>query len=234
MKAYREAAVVAQRRRQIRRLGVVLTIIVVVFLGFVVGMMVGVQMERKNKTWSPPDSPGRQKIVMPPREPSQFPVPSAPHSEPSLVPDAPQTNQAESAAPAAKEVAPEVPVKEEEVKLTFYDTLTKQTPHDTGAPTPEKPRPSKPAVTEAKPAESKGGYYVYVASFQNREYAHTLKDRLAKGGYDVRIVPVELPGRGKWYRVTVGGYATREEAERVKNNVAKAEKIRDALVVLEK
>jgi len=234
MKEYREAVVAAQRRRQIRRLVVILTAIVVVFVSFVLGMMVGMQMERKKTTWSPPDSPSRQKIVMPGRQPSSLPAPSTQRSEAPRALEAPQASGTESVTPTPREVEPVVPKKEEDVKLTFYDTLTKKTTGDTVARTPEKPRISKPPIPEAKDQASKGGYYVYVASFRNREYAETLRDRLAKGGYDVQVVPVDLAAKGKWYRVTLGAYATREDAERIKANVAKAEKIRDALVVLEK
>lgn len=234
MKEYREAVVVAQRRRQIRRLGVILTAIVVVFVSFVLGMMVGMQMERKSATWSPPDALSRQKIVMPAREPSRFPAPTSQRTEPSQAQEVPEASGTEAVTPTPRDAKPAVPKKEEDVKLTFYDTLTKKTPGDTVARASEKPRVSKPSTPEVKVPALKEGYYVYVASFQNREYAQTLRDRLAKGGYAVHVVPVELTGKGKWYRVTLGAYPTREEAERVKASVAKAEKIRDALVVLEK
>jgi cell division protein FtsN len=35
---------------------------------------------------------------------------------------------------------------------------------------------------------------------------------LRKAGVACRIVPAEIPGRGTWYRIRLGGFSTREEA----------------------
>lgn len=57
----------------------------------------------------------------------------------------------------------------------------------------------------AKPAAS-GAYVVQVASFPQLSDAQTLKDRLAKKGYNVYTQDADLGAKGIWYRVYIGPF----------------------------
>lgn len=94
----------------------------------------------------------------------------------------------------------------------------------------EKPKP-EPEVKAEKPEEKTGDpkwvldslnalskpqevFRVQVASFKKFEQAQELETRLKKGGYVAFIRAIEIPDKGTWYRVFLGEYTSREQAER--------------------
>jgi DedD protein len=72
------------------------------------------------------------------------------------------------------------------------------------------PPPSKPAVATA-PA-GKGAWVVQVGSTQDRIEAERIAARFATRG--ARVVAADVPGKGRWYRVRLGSFETREAADR--------------------
>jgi len=101
------------------------------------------------------------------------------------------------------------PPAEIQEKLTFYHTLT--------AP------PAAPPGTRAKSAgepasrvETKAGAWtVQVAAYRSRNQADALQRSLAHAGYDAQVIPVPGENGAVLYRVWVGSYAGRSEAETV-------------------
>lgn len=95
------------------------------------------------------------------------------------------------------------------------------TPEPTQAPTPE-PTPApepKQAETPAPPAETQqsaaaGRFAVQVGSYNEVGQANERAEKLRAAGYDPRVVSVELPKRGTWFRVMVGSFSDRAEASR--------------------
>jgi cell division protein FtsN len=80
---------------------------------------------------------------------------------------------------------------------------------------PSKPEPA-PATEQRKAAapadDARGRFTIQVGSFNAASQANERISSLRASGLDARSVEVELPGKGTWYRVHVGLYATREEA----------------------
>lgn len=118
--------------------------------------------------------------------------------------------------------------------LTFYQALT--------APTAELPPAKKGVVEErmvvkeqrssgqgtappvaapfhgtasAESASPARRWTVQVSSFRSRALAEDLREKLAAKGYDAYLVAVETDDGRVRYRVRVGSYATRGEADRV-------------------
>ncbi|MDI6775836.1 MAG: SPOR domain-containing protein [Syntrophales bacterium] len=128
---------------------------------------------------------------------------------------------------------------EEDFDLTFYDTLTRKWDERRGVilegSKEKKPaipqaeqrkdkRPPLPAVTEhsrEKTPPVKEKYLVQVVSYREKEKADRLCKRLKVLGYNPGIVTTELPGRGRWFRVILGGFETRQEAQKVVGVVSK-------------
>jgi cell division protein FtsN len=91
--------------------------------------------------------------------------------------------------------------------------------------------PSGPAPVEAKvaatptstpapprPASSgKGAWVVQVGSTQDRIEAERIAARFATRG--ARVVVADVPGKGRWYRVRLGSFETRETADRYLRNL---------------
>lgn len=91
--------------------------------------------------------------------------------------------------------------------------------HEAAAHEPDEhdPRPPHPEASgDAAPTDvADGTYSMQVASYREREQAEKLVEKLSESGYrDVRLVEGEVAGRGTYYRVRVGRFASREAAER--------------------
>ncbi len=70
-------------------------------------------------------------------------------------------------------------------------------------------RSASDARAEAKVANR---FAVQVASSQKEADIDRLAARIRESGYTATIVPAEIPGRGRWYRLQVGSFANREDA----------------------
>ncbi|HKQ53316.1 MAG TPA: SPOR domain-containing protein [Pyrinomonadaceae bacterium] len=91
------------------------------------------------------------------------------------------------------------------------------TPAPTPAPTPEpkqEAEPPAPQPVETQPSTAAGRFAVQVGSYNEVGQANERAEKLRAAGYDPRVVSVELPKRGTWYRVMVGSFSDRAEANR--------------------
>jgi cell division septation protein DedD len=87
---------------------------------------------------------------------------------------------------------------------------------------PPAPRPISQSLSQQEaslepillPGESrwKGEFTLQTASLRNKENAHQLVKKLRARGYASRMEIADIGNTGRWYRVMVGGFATREEA----------------------
>lgn len=126
--------------------------------------------------------------------------------------------------------------------LSFYKDLTAPIAEP---PLPPKPRPSRPprpeapnpetakpqapepgptpTVTAARPAARpvapERRFTIQIAAFKKRSPAETMRGALAEAGYDAYVSESERAG-GARYRVRVGTYATRDEAQQAAQRLA--------------
>ena len=104
--------------------------------------------------------------------------------------------------------------EKDEFKLSYFDTLTKKS--DAAKPSVElKGTKEPPPATAGKAPAAKGKFILQVASLQDRAKAEELRGTLIQMGYDPFVDVADLPGKGKWYRVKLRGFETREDARRV-------------------
>ncbi|KTD23766.1 Sporulation domain-containing protein [Legionella lansingensis] len=84
-------------------------------------------------------------------------------------------------------------------------------------------------VSEAKPValpnRNKESYLVQMASFKSKQEAERLKALLTLKGFEVTIVAAP-PQQGGWFRVILGPYPSKTEAEKVQIAVARSEHIK--------
>lgn len=87
--------------------------------------------------------------------------------------------------------------------------------------TPSTPAPA-PAQEHKEPAsvvtssnDAGGKFTVQVASFSVESQANERISSLRAAGFDAHSTAVEIPGRGRWFRVHVGRFGAREEASKV-------------------
>lgn len=97
-------------------------------------------------------------------------------------------------------------------------------------------RPAGQAVSQPPGAPQATGsrFALQVVSVQSREKAEAIVRELNGKGYPlVRIAQAEVPGKGTWYRIWVGSFEKKEEAETLRRQVLERERLQ-AQVVLER
>jgi len=87
-------------------------------------------------------------------------------------------------------------------------------------------------------ARQQGGkaYAIQAKSFRDKAEADVfleyLKQSLGAGNYAAFIMPVDLPNKGKWYRVRIGHFQSISEAQKFKDAFEKKEGMQTILVAL--
>jgi len=202
----------------------------VVLVGtFLCGVMVGrgVRAERGDQSAQTTDAPA---TTPPPT--SATPPPSAPATP----------------APAGKDQSPVPP---EPAENDYYKSLTAQKPDDeslkasakpkpeasapppaskaapaaaAAAPAPEKSKPAPPAVADqSQPAAvTSGGFAVQITALRDRGEADAIVKRLVTKGYPAYVLN-PVPGKPPVYRVQVGRYKNRGDADRIAGRLKKEE-----------
>jgi DedD protein len=134
-------------------------------------------------------------------------------------------------------VAPMAPVAENKPAAVKPAAKAESKPAEVAAteksvdPAPSKAKAAKPAeVKESKPmvvptvaaagdSKSKGHYSLQLSSFQDKAEAETFAQKF-EGEHPYMVVS-EIPGKGTWYRVRVGDYASAKDAVAAKQSFEK-------------
>jgi cell division septation protein DedD len=72
---------------------------------------------------------------------------------------------------------------------------------------------------------AEGGYQVQVSSFRTEAEADAFEQQLRARGHKAHVQRAEIPGRGTWYRVKIGPFATLLEATRYRTSFEAKEKM---------
>ena len=223
MRDYKEPVSRVQKRTQFKRLIGIMGGMIFVFLIFIVGIKVGIQLERERVRIA-------QQIT-----------------SRGTVSEEKGTTQGSG----KEKTAPPTAEKDKKMQFTFYETLTRKEGGEKEHGKEEKTTPPKekekvtinkeeakvPSRPTAKVEEThktsgeKKRYFVQIASFKEKEAAEGLKDRLLKKGYTVLVIPAEIEGMGLWYRVRLGGYTTLKEAQSAQKKISVEEGFTKATVV---
>mgnify|MGYP001359261945 CR=1 FL=1 len=150
----------------------------------------------------PADAAPAQATAPPPAAPQtapaaqQEPVQSAPVEQPKPVAEQPK--------PVEQPKVVEPPKKQESAAAKPVDIppMTGRAGHS------QSTRPA-PAVS----VPNRGNLTLQVASFNDQSQANERAARLKSAGVEASVVRAEISGKGTWYRVQIGRFASREEAE---------------------
>jgi cell division septation protein DedD len=117
--------------------------------------------------------------------------------------------------PAAKPARPEPVVARPEPPAKAEPPAARPEPPEPVAKPPEPPKP-----------EAKGGRYtLQLSSFQSKAEADAFIAELKKSGYAPTMTEANVEGKGTWFRVRVGGYASYDEAVAAKSEFESKQKI---------
>jgi len=126
--------------------------------------------------------------------------------------------------------------KDEQIQIIEKKTPPKAPPKIPPAPPPPSPLTSQKRVSKSKaaPEEKKtspdvpdiksspsGTLAVQVASTKDAASAEALVKKLTQLGYAGFSKRAEIPDKGTWYRVRVGPYRTKTEAEKMRQELTK-------------
>jgi len=119
----------------------------------------------------------------------------------------------------ANRPAPVTPIKMISAQPVPVQTVTNSSSNQQIAP-----------VTESKPVSvknniNKESYQVQIASFNKRPDAEHLKASLVMQGFDVNITQTSQ-NNISWFRVVIGPFPSRGEAEKAQINVARSERMK--------
>lgn len=120
--------------------------------------------------------------------------------------------------------------------LTYHERLVKGKQESIPPPSSEseapkiKPKPNTPApgVENERPLKEKPAvreeFLVQVASYQEKNKAEALAKKISGMGYASRTEVIDLPHKGKWYRVVMGAFPGRPEAQKAVEAVSRNNK----------
>ncbi len=198
------------KNREFRELQVSSTQLAIIFLGilligvviFLLGVSVGKKQaqvaEKANVIAQKQPEQVKEKFSLPDIRPGQEPIKEARKEEPAVKKEEPVVQKEETAAPReslADKPKPQIPVAE--------------------------PKPEPARATVAVPQKS-NLYYVQVGALAEKPAALSAAERFRKLGYDVVVLDPMPSDKTAVFRVRVGGFATREEADSAKSRLASA------------
>jgi cell division protein FtsN len=111
-----------------------------------------------------------------------------------------------------------------------------------GSDTIAKPPAAKSGAGEAKPpavpagpsgqsvSSSDGSLTLQVASYSTQKQAEAKATTLRGDGVDARVMSVNLPGRGTWYRVQIGRFTNHEEARQFAAKLRARGRVQDFII----
>jgi cell division septation protein DedD len=144
------------------------------------------------------------------------PETSAPHNALTGKPVIPAPSAASAGGPIGNTDLP-VPGREGEEKKTS-PLPGKKAAMESGA----KISAAMPAgiTAEGGATPEKGRFEIQVAAYQESRKAEQMMEKLGPLGFTSRVIMKELPGKGTWFRVIVGGFENREKAKAAADHIA--------------
>jgi cell division septation protein DedD len=128
-----------------------------------------------------------------------------------------------STGPAAKPPAA-AEDDEEETRPAAQERQAQAAPPQPDKPSRTKPGRETPAPAPAEPKRTAGQVVIQVFSSPEKDQAERIRGQLARGGQRAYLSPVEVAGR-TMYRVRIGPFDSRDEAQKVAEKVRKGYKL---------
>lgn len=110
--------------------------------------------------------------------------------------------------------------------ITFYDTLSKTRGKE------KEPQTAKTAGETKKETDNapKKIYTVQVGAMKDKALADVMVSKLKRAGYSAYIASSESSGKGTWYRVRLGTFPNKEDAQREVVKIKKNEGMQATVV----
>jgi cell division septation protein DedD len=129
----------------------------------------------------------------------------------------------------AEQITQQKPIPQKETGETISQELESHKKAGEEKVQQEKPQTeqiTKPKVEPPKPApssQSQNAYWIQVGAYSNQQNATNLAEEYKQKGYNAIVLEPSPSDRRKLYRVRLGGYATRAQAEQALDTLAQQE-----------
>lgn len=118
-------------------------------------------------------------------------------------------------------------------KTTETEKTTGETPPlETKTVKPKTEEPNTEEIKTAKPAKKDPFYAIQVGAFNSHALAKDYSTRFSRAGYAISISQATVKGK-TWYRVKVGSFETKDEAQKEKSKLEKLENKKFSIVKAE-
>jgi len=116
-------------------------------------------------------------------------------------------------------------------KVPEQKTVTAPPAPVSTVPAPPPPPPPQPAKVSPGPENaSSARYTVQIASFKDQASAEKFAASLKHVKSPLSVHPVDLPGKGRWYRVQAGGSLGRQDAEALAARLLREQQVKAFVV----
>ncbi|HEV2913578.1 MAG TPA: SPOR domain-containing protein [Pyrinomonadaceae bacterium] len=202
-------------RAWLRVAPMLLLVAVMVFLAlYYLGNRVGSRGKSENAAASPAQTEPQSVVATEAAAPAK--VESEPEASQPVAATSTTTTDTVSSSSSSGPVAAEGATHTQPENRKAEPVKNESRPAATATTTTEAaPAPAQAAASVAAPADqATGNYTVQIGSYNNAAQADERVGRLRASGVEARVVRVEIPRRGTWYRVQSGRFASHEEAAR--------------------
>jgi cell division septation protein DedD len=124
----------------------------------------------------------------------------------------------------------EIPEKKEAIQVEKKEPVPIKVPKDTTKQKPVAVQKVKEEVQKQAPIP-KDQYFIQVGAFNNKNAASTFSDQFKKEGFPVVVLEPYSSDKKPVYRVRIGGYPSREDAEKAKAQLRSTLKVKDSFII---
>ncbi len=126
-----------------------------------------------------------------------------------------------AAAPVVKKEMPVAPVKSKPTAVKAKEVIQPViATTDNNVPNPVMPG-TKSVTTVVSTVSPSTKYTVQIASSKEQDRAEEFIKKLKSKNYDAFVVPVEIVGKGTWFRVYTGQFETKADADQALKGIQK-------------
>lgn len=124
----------------------------------------------------------------------------------------------------------EIPEKKEAIQVEKKEPVPIKVPKDT---TKQKPVAVQKVKEEVQKQATipKDQYFIQVGAFNDKNAALTFADQFKKEGFPVVVLEPYSSDKKPVYRVRIGGYPSREDAEKAKAQLKSTLKAKDSFII---
>lgn len=128
-------------------------------------------------------------------------------------------NKAAADGASSGEAAPKA-VPKNVLPLQTEDQAALPVQEEVAAPPSGTGKPVQTAPLKDDKTPNTGAFHVQAAAYRDVKQAQKMAQKIKALGFSARVAPKDIPNKGRWFRVVVGGFENRKDAEQAVSRIA--------------